>query len=387
MENMEPLQLQRYREPSLTSEGNNEFYRFHVDTAESHRPNRRIATWVFYLSDVEEGGETVFPFVNVGTPARIISKDRFGTDHDAAIAYASGLWNDICGENKAGVLKVKPRKGSAVLFYSLTTDLQLDTLSVHGSCPVLKGTKLISQQWIRESAAIPHNSPHVMAYYPLHVLEDNRRIVEGRAVSDLDLILAEESVSRDAGQMRHSNDLLACSHVSEMLSSRVRLSHGLSFSFQLHVKECGKGRENAAVSFRMGDELELRVSISKSCGLAVYGLDKSPRVRLTSRITEGWSHIVVIVQPLTSNTTPDFSNWSNTVTLFVNGHEIGSSEEQSTKIPDGGAVICARKGTGMLIRELYIIDRAANSNFRKLLRSVSSFEKDIGKNMENIAVN
>jgi prolyl 4-hydroxylase len=39
-------------------------------------------------------------------------------------------------------LKVKPKRGDAVLFWSTSPDLTLDTHALHGSCPVLKVRQL-----------------------------------------------------------------------------------------------------------------------------------------------------------------------------------------------------------------------------------------------------
>uniref|UniRef100_A0A0P5MAM3 procollagen-proline 4-dioxygenase n=1 Tax=Daphnia magna TaxID=35525 RepID=A0A0P5MAM3_9CRUS len=73
----------------------------------------RIATFMFYLNDVERGGSTAFP--------------------------------------RAGVA-VKPVKGGAAFWYNLKRNGQGDPDTLHGACPVLLGHKWVSNKWIRETA-------------------------------------------------------------------------------------------------------------------------------------------------------------------------------------------------------------------------------------------
>jgi len=73
----------------------------------------RIATWMFYLNDVASGGRTVFPRLGAG---------------------------------------VSPEVGSAVFWYNLHDSGDPDKLTLHGACPVLYGTKWVSNKWIREGA-------------------------------------------------------------------------------------------------------------------------------------------------------------------------------------------------------------------------------------------
>ncbi|MEW5757709.1 MAG: 2OG-Fe(II) oxygenase [Pseudomonadota bacterium] len=77
------------------------------------RGGQRICTFVMYLNDVEEGGETIFPVPNV---------------------------------------KVTPRKGDAAFFWDVTADGKIDPNSLHGGAPVIKGEKWIATRWIRERA-------------------------------------------------------------------------------------------------------------------------------------------------------------------------------------------------------------------------------------------
>ncbi len=71
----------------------------------------RILTFFLYLSDVEEGGETAFPQLNIA---------------------------------------VRPRKGSALLWPSTMSDnlMQQDPRTNHEARPVIKGVKYAANSWI-----------------------------------------------------------------------------------------------------------------------------------------------------------------------------------------------------------------------------------------------
>ncbi|TFW17003.1 proline hydroxylase [Duganella callida] len=108
----EPFQLQKY---DPTQE-----YRPHYDWLDpdsaghrSHllRGGQRLATFVLYLCDVEAGGGTVFPSLG---------------------------------------LEVFPKKGSALWFLNTDSNHQPDRQTLHGGAPVVRGTKIIANKWLRQ---------------------------------------------------------------------------------------------------------------------------------------------------------------------------------------------------------------------------------------------
>ncbi|XP_017873632.1 PREDICTED: prolyl 4-hydroxylase subunit alpha-2 [Drosophila arizonae] len=80
----------------------------HYPAAEGNR----IATAIFYLSDVEQGGATAFPFLNFA---------------------------------------VRPQLGNILFWYNLHRSSDKDYRTKHAGCPVLKGSKWIANIWIHEA--------------------------------------------------------------------------------------------------------------------------------------------------------------------------------------------------------------------------------------------
>ncbi|TQE07235.1 hypothetical protein C1H46_007145 [Malus baccata] len=74
-----------------------------------------------------------------------------GDDSLTSIPFQNGSNTDGTYDFRECVgLKVKPRKGDGLLFYSLLPNGTIDPLALHGSCPVIEGEKWVATKWIRD---------------------------------------------------------------------------------------------------------------------------------------------------------------------------------------------------------------------------------------------
>jgi prolyl 4-hydroxylase len=114
IEQGEPLQILRYHQ-SGEYLPHHDYFDHLMDPAVAavERGGQRIATMVIYLNHVADGGETVFPELE---------------------------------------LTVKPQPGSAIYFEYANSSGQLDSRCLHAGVPVLKGEKWIATKWFRARA-------------------------------------------------------------------------------------------------------------------------------------------------------------------------------------------------------------------------------------------
>jgi len=102
----------------------------------------RYATVLYFLDNVEDGGETAFPIADNST----FDREEWMRDPENVCNLAKNC-------HKANVV-VKPEKGKAVLWYNHRVDNttgwmgEIYTFSFHGGCDVTRGTKWIANHWI-----------------------------------------------------------------------------------------------------------------------------------------------------------------------------------------------------------------------------------------------
>ena len=98
----------------------------------------RLATVFFYLNNVSSGGETNFPRA---------ASERWPDGAPTPRDYFD------CSQG----LSVYPAEGKVIIFYSMLPSGEMDELSLHGGCDVLKETetKYSANFWCRAAANRP----------------------------------------------------------------------------------------------------------------------------------------------------------------------------------------------------------------------------------------
>jgi len=117
----------------------------------------RYITILYYLNDVEEGGETAFPVADMKDFNETEFRDRKDGDRFNLNKYC-----------QTANIVVPAKRGKAVMWYNYELDGKTgwmnhrDDRSLHGGCVVKKGVKYIANNWL---PAPENDSAHLLSEY------------------------------------------------------------------------------------------------------------------------------------------------------------------------------------------------------------------------------
>ncbi|XP_078365289.1 transmembrane prolyl 4-hydroxylase-like [Oculina patagonica] len=132
----------------------------HYDLSSARLAKCRICRYItilYYLNDVEEGGETAFPVADMKDFNETKFRDRKDGDRFNLKEYC-----------KTANIVVPAKKGKAIMWYNYELDgntgwmSHRDDRSLHGGCVVKKGMKYIANNWL---PAPENDSAHLRSEY------------------------------------------------------------------------------------------------------------------------------------------------------------------------------------------------------------------------------
>jgi prolyl 4-hydroxylase len=136
-----------------------QFYGYHYDNGgvngvESSGKSRRLnraATAMVYLNDCHVGGETAFPRAQHTSPADFASNDVHQTADMLRGSLKPTHSSDRVEEVPALGVRIVPKRGRAVVFWSTQADGAPDDAALHAALRVGRGVKWVATRWCCEA--------------------------------------------------------------------------------------------------------------------------------------------------------------------------------------------------------------------------------------------
>jgi hypothetical protein len=135
--------------PSLPLPASSVYYQSPLEVKRSHAGHKnRLSTVFWYLSDCE-GGHTAFPLAPILRP-HVSALFPEPTADPKRYFFHPGAPENHIGHTLSCeyALRIPPKVGSAILFYSILPNGLGDQYSQHAACAVKGGTKWAANKWV-----------------------------------------------------------------------------------------------------------------------------------------------------------------------------------------------------------------------------------------------
>ena len=255
-----------------------------------------------------------------------------------------------------------------MLFYTLRPDGSHDPFSLHGSCPVISGTKWISQQWIRESYYEPHNSFNLVAAWQMDKLEGfgGTLYIEDTTTRRQSLFMMEErQLTGAALGAREAFKVCSKARPGNWPGRSWGDSGSSTIAAYLHVPSCDTD-DGLTVTLSDEGRIEYRLRVA-GCTVTATGPTLGSAA-VTGKLSRGDNFVVLITESREGKQGPrniprkkwDYRNW-----LLLNEVAMGGEQPWVSETVAGvewdQLRMCVRKTTGPTVSSIWLFDRALDN--------------------------